>query len=169
MKILKVDSASDFFFENEIEDCILAVPTNGYIKKDGRSVCGTLILKKIVKKVPLFDYILAKKIKDNGNIFQKICYYKNIEIYSFPVKPNYGIANGNNTINNVKYKSGEKVPGWAMHPSTFMIKEFLEDCQALAHSSDKIVYVYDLSCETEYKDIAHLFDNISDNITMVFE
>jgi len=69
----------------------LCITTNGIVKKDGRAVMGKGIALQAKKRYPNIDRILAKKIRERGNIVSSLLRDHENEkwIISFPTKDDW--------------------------------------------------------------------------------
>ena len=104
------------------ENCIICIPTNGFVKKNGCGVMGRGLAKECLNIFPGIDKKLGEGIITNGNIPFELAENK---IYSFPVKPNSDfifeekdydkiISGHRNKIQNMSryYNSVTTIPGW---------------------------------------------------------
>lgn len=117
-------------------DCdVLAITTNGFVKKNGECVMGRGCAAKAKKLYPDIDKRLGYKIKKNGNVVNLMIGYKTKLIVSFPVKP---ITKKITDINQVvrhqqkRFKVGETVPGWAVRADIDIIKTSAKNLVELA-------------------------------------
>lgn len=64
----------------------LCITTNGVVMNNGRAVMGAGIALQAKQRCPDIDLILAKKIKEKGNIVHCLLKYENKWIIAFPTK-----------------------------------------------------------------------------------
>ena len=64
----------------------LCITTNGIVKKDGRAVMGAGIALQAKQRYPNIDLILAKKIKERGNVVSSLVKDGKKVIIAFPTK-----------------------------------------------------------------------------------
>lgn len=81
MKIIKED-----IWKYWMNDCVIVIPTNGFVKKDGSLVMGRGLALQAKNYIHNIEYILGNLVKEFGNT---VYYIKEAHIFSFPVKHNW--------------------------------------------------------------------------------
>ncbi|WP_041224027.1 hypothetical protein [Deferribacter desulfuricans] len=97
----------------------VCIPTNGFVKKDGRAVMGAGVAKVMNDYIPGLDTHLSNHIKENGHktgiIYERII--------SFPTKPVY-CTNKKDLIKQPKFES-KYYPGFLSIVQLILCKIFI--------------------------------------------
>lgn len=97
------------------QDCDwLCITTNGDIKKNGRSVMGRGIALQACQKYPNIDLILARKIKERGNVVSSLVKDGKKIIIAFPTKYHWRDKSDINLI----AQSAEQLRGYFFNQKT---------------------------------------------------
>lgn len=98
----------------EEEADALCIPTNGFVKKDGKAVTGAGLAAQTKNKFPGIDLFLGEKLKTLGLRVHII--HCNPKIISFPTKPKWVIFNSfDDVVEQAKqytYRQGQYIPGF---------------------------------------------------------
>lgn len=77
---------------------IILIPTNGFVKRNGKAVMGAGVALQALKRMPGIDVALGARILEHGNVISHVFNYVTnsnsqvpvvTEIWSFPVKHNW--------------------------------------------------------------------------------
>jgi len=113
---------------------LVAIPVNGFVRRDGRAVMGKGPAKQAKERMPNIDLVLGKYIKRSGwsNVYQIAP-----GIVSFPVKRDGAVFDGRNAVRHMKgkYTIGDYVPGWALKAETAIIENSLKMLQKFYENS----------------------------------
>lgn len=150
----------------------IGIPTNGFVKKNGRGVMGAGVALEAKKRFRSIDKRLGEHILTRGNVVGYI--YENI--LSVPVKPKELILSENKDYDKVLpkvkhlYKLGDRVPGFHCLADLEIIESSLSQIISLNES----IYIPLLGCGNGGLNFRqHLMPlllsmNISHSITFVF-
>ena len=109
---------------------LIAIPVNGFVRRDGRAVMGKGLAKQARERIPGIDLVLGRAIKHGGwyNIYQIAP-----SIVSFPVKRDGLIYDGDRVVRHMegRFAVGDYVPGWALKAETTIIEDSLRDLRML--------------------------------------
>jgi len=103
---------------------LIAIPVNGFVKKNGRAVMGKGLAKQARERIPDIDLVLGKAIIRGG--WSEI-YQIAPGIVSFPVKRDHAIYDGTNVVRHMRGRLaiGDPAPGWALKAETAIIESSL--------------------------------------------
>ena len=130
-------------FDQEVD--AICITTNGFVKKNGRSVAGKGCARTARDKWPNFDLELGRNIRNLGNVpaivLEKVGSERPYTIFSFPVKPGRVTCDPikSNVVAHMqpKFQSGDGVPGWAAKAEIPII---LDSAQKLVTLVDALGY-----------------------------
>jgi len=109
---------------------LIAIPVNGFVKKNGRAVMGMGLAKQARERILGIDLVLGEAIKREGwaNI-----YWLAPGIVSFPVKRDHAIYDGTSVVRHMRGRLtiGDPAPGWALKAETAIIESSLRKLQRL--------------------------------------
>ena len=115
---------------SEIGRCdILVITTNGYVKRDGRSVMGRGCAKTAKLRWPDIDLTPGRSIVEGGNRVTYLTAENGTAILSFPVKPATVRYAPDAVVSHAvgKYRRGEAVPGFHAKASLLIIQNSLDE------------------------------------------
>ena len=113
---------------NEVCDAV-CVTTNGFVKKNGRSVMGRGCAKQFLNLYPDLDLEVAK----TGNIVKVIGTHLSADIINFPVKPVAAVCSSHDDyVSHMNFNIGQLIPGWACKASMTIIKKSAYSLKLLA-------------------------------------
>lgn len=118
-------------------DCdALVITTNGFVKANGEAVMGRGIAKQVSDRLPGIKYLLGQHLKSVGNTVHVMCTHQQIDLISFPVKPQSVIYDGYNIVEHAKkqFSIGDRVPGFYAKAVLVLIVESAYRLVALADS-----------------------------------
>jgi len=148
---------------------VVVITTNGFYKRDGNAVMGKGIAKAIQEYFPC-TAILGTLLKTKGNHVHLLGYINNITIVSYPVKPNFEVFTGTNSVRHMKnkFKIGDSVPGWACKANPELIKRSAYELVELVneHQEWKLIGIPRPGCgagELDWETVKPILDSILDD------
>jgi hypothetical protein len=123
----------------------ICIPTNGFVKSDGRLVMGRGLAQQARDKFKDLDLIWGKTVARYGNLpIPLISYNRGFELFeliSFPVKPVMGQNVLSRFKKNINQGAGDEYPGWMCKADLEIIKKSCRSLLVLMefYSLDKVV------------------------------
>lgn len=155
----------------------IGVPTNGFVRKDGRGVMGRGVALDALARFKMIDANLGNHLLVNGNFIGVI--YKNPKILCIPVKPTGLLIQRVQDFQSIhrsmshQFKLGDYVPGYWCKAGLGLIQKSLRDLNSYVEDNNENVYIPALGCGNGglsfSSDVKPLMDSmrLSDKITLV--
>lgn len=157
-------------FCNMLEtDCdALVITTNGFVKNNGECVMGRGIAKQIADLCPYIPKLLGNLITTKGNSVHYLDTVNEVNLISFPVKPDYVINTGSNVVKHCNTSIGSKTAGFLAKADVNIIEQSLIQLVKLANKNPswKTILIPRVGCgagELNYQDIKPLMEKYLDD------
>lgn len=123
----------------------ICITTNGFVKKNGEAVMGRGCAKRAAELMPGLPEALGNAISAQGNRTYVHGPYNGMQIVTFPVKAAFRIYDPFHVsvVRHMKskFKTGDRVPGWALVADPKIIKRSADQlvAEADAHGWESVV------------------------------